>query len=1019
MTLFRCLFLSVLFLTPHGDLLAQQVNRSEYGPFSLQAALQRFHLHPDFRIELVAAEPDVIDPVDVAFDLDGKLWVVEMSDYPNGPGEAHPGLSRIRVLTDMDGDGLYSQPITFAEKLLFANGLMFWKDGVLVTTDGKLQWMRDVDGDGACDETHVWFRGFAIENPQLRHNHPQLGIDGKIYVANGLRGGEIVPGPENPWGLDTQAKPLNIAGQDFRFDPLTGEYEAIAGMGQFGMTFDRYGNRFVCTNRNPCRQIVLENEQLRRTPGLKVARHYEDVAPAGEDSRLFPLSRTWTTSNLHANQFTAACGVRVHYFDRADSHWGGAYTCDPTANLVHFSPFVAPVWPVQWTRHSTPNKEFLATTDEWFRPVNLATGPDEALYVVDMYRAVIEHPQFMPAELKQRPDLLLGRDRGRIWRISHVDSFSPVTITHPNTSELLQSAFQAEKDRTRFWLQQHAFRLLLESEDPEITPQLREVLRSKTSTGTDHAKVLTLLRSTHQSQLADLAESLQRIGITPELLKRAAEEFPDDPQWTRLINQTVEKRLAKYERQATAAFASGDRHVCQTTVEPFYALLSEVPWAELSPSVRSTTLALLLESVIHTDMQYWLSAYLGVSAGEQADQLLTDLLSAMATLPITPAETTQLVSVIQPIAELAARQNAKSALETILTTVATREDLSASTKMAVLAGLSSGAPLSSTAFRRLVNSVFAESGQDVSTLMSAAARSLLEDDTPRELQSILTTMLSIDVDPATQRLLLELTGAGDAELASLSLQALLRRPAEDVNPALVDVLNHRRGRVRREMIQAFAANAARAKLLLDEIEAERVAVTEVDSTVERLLRRHTGDEYVARLNRLISREPPADRVQVLKEYQACLTLVADPLRGQVVFEKNCATCHKIGEVGVNVAPDISDSRTKQPSDYLTSILDPNRAIDANYFSHTVLDTQGKVYTGIIVAETSSTLTLKMPEAKTVTLARDEIEEIKNNGVSLMPVGLERTIDQQQMADLISFIKNWRYLNGQVPPEVIQ
>jgi putative heme-binding domain-containing protein len=115
-----------------------------------------------------------------------------------------------------------------------------------------------------------------------------------------------------------------------------------------------------------------------------------------------------------------------------------------------------------------------------------------------------------------------------------------------------------------------------------------------------------------------------------------------------------------------------------------------------------------------------------------------------------------------------------------------------------------------------------------------------------------------------------------------------------------------------------------------------------------------------------------------------------------------------------VAPDISDSRERTAAQYLTDILQPNRAVDANYFSYTAAMTSGLVHTGILTAETSTSVTLRQAEGKTVTLPRDEIEELRPSGVSLMPEGLEREIPKQQMADLISFIKNWRYLDGQTP-----
>jgi len=135
------------------------------------------------------------------------------------------------------------------------------------------------------------------------------------------------------------------------------------------------------------------------------------------------------------------------------------------------------------------------------------------------------------------------------------------------------------------------------------------------------------------------------------------------------------------------------------------------------------------------------------------------------------------------------------------------------------------------------------------------------------------------------------------------------------------------------------------------------------------------------------------------------------LRGKAIFKNRCSVCHKIGDVGVQFAPDISDSRVKKPEQLLTDILQPNRAIDSNYYSYTATTVDGRVHTGVLAAETSTSITLKQQEGKSETLRRDEIEDLRNNGVSFMPEGLEKDIPMQEMADLISFIKNWRYLDS--------
>src|SRR5262245_11269829 len=217
-------------------------------PLSPAEAQKAFVLaDASLKIELAAAEPEIVDPVAIRFDEDGRMWVAEMRDYPLGNGGEG---SRIRVLEDKDADGRFESATTFADKIQFVTGLQPWKGGVFVTLSGAVVYMKDTDGDGRCDQEETWFEGFAEQNTQLRANHPRLALDNWIYVANGLRGGRVVSRKFK------DEPPINISGMDFRFDPRTGRAEAVSGNGQFGLCFDDWGNRFVCSNRNPVRHVV-------------------------------------------------------------------------------------------------------------------------------------------------------------------------------------------------------------------------------------------------------------------------------------------------------------------------------------------------------------------------------------------------------------------------------------------------------------------------------------------------------------------------------------------------------------------------------------------------------------------------------------------------------------------------------------------------------------------------------------------------------------------------------------------
>ncbi|MEZ6045126.1 MAG: hypothetical protein R3C11_06005 [Planctomycetaceae bacterium] len=459
-----------------GDKTGPLVN----SPLSPEESLQHLRLHPDLKLEIAAAEPDVIDPVAVRFDELGQMWVVEMIDYPLGPKSAdEKPKSRIRLLKDEDQNGRYEASTIFADELLFVTGILPWKEGVIATLSGEVAYFKDTNQDGKADVKETWFTGFAEQNTQLRANHPQFGLDNKVYISNGLRGGEVQN--VNPaWTAQAKSVPLSLRGKDFRFDPLTGAYEAVAGNGQFGLTIDSNGSRYICSNRNPCMQVLLEDHYLQRNPQLIVPSTVNDVSPAGADSRVYAITRAWTTSNLHAGQFTAACGV--HRYEGSllpEEFQGNSFTCEPTGNLVHRDVFT-PAGASFTSHYGREQVEFLASEDEWFRPVNVQTGPDGALYICDMYRAVIEHPEWVPDELKNRPDERYGDDKGRLYRVvpkGQQNSGLSLTIDRDDSQSLLQALVSPNS-----WHRTTAARIIYEEQLTSLVPELKNLLSSSENT---------------------------------------------------------------------------------------------------------------------------------------------------------------------------------------------------------------------------------------------------------------------------------------------------------------------------------------------------------------------------------------------------------------------------------------------------------------------------------------------------------------------------------------------------------
>ncbi len=412
-------------------------------PLSPTDALKAFEVAPGLRVELVAAEPLVASPCAIAFDSQGRLFVAENRGYPIGPKEGERPVGVIALLEDTDGDGRMDKRTVFADGLTFPNGVLPWGGGLIVTCAPDVLFLKDNDGDGVADERKVLLTGFATTgSTQLRVNAPTVGPwDGKIYLAAGLSGGTVTC-PSHP-----ERPPLKMT-SDVRFDPETLEVELVDGKSQYGMSFDVFGNRFICMNRVPVQHVVFDSKWLKRNPRLAFSETVQDCNErnafngmnGGHDGvRLFPISSNITTADGHAGSFSAACGVKVWQGKSllTPECAGAVFSCDPTGNLVHADRLVAkgatfvasPLY---------PGREFLASRDDWFRPVFLARGPEGAMYVADMYRKVIEHPDYLPEEVRKHTDFETGKTMGRIWRIRaehRADDVSTALAVLPTTPD--------------------------------------------------------------------------------------------------------------------------------------------------------------------------------------------------------------------------------------------------------------------------------------------------------------------------------------------------------------------------------------------------------------------------------------------------------------------------------------------------------------------------------------------------------------------------------------------------------
>jgi putative membrane-bound dehydrogenase-like protein len=456
-------------------------------PLSPEDALGTFQLPPGFRIELVAVEPEIADPVAMAFDPQGRLYVAEMADYPLA---AEPkGL--VKMLEDRDADGRFEHSTVFADQLHFPSGVMAWRDGVLVTSAPDILYMADTDGDGRADVREVVLTGFAKTNPQLRVNGLQYAIDNWVYVAypraiapiryqEFADLGAAIRFPDEPG-----AAPAEIDSTDVRFRPARKIVEAAAGNSEFGNAFDAWGNRFTVWNNDHVRHVVIANRYLTRNPYLSVASAMQSASDHENAARVYLIADSAAAvRDSEKGSFTSAAGISVYTGGAFPPEYDRSFfVCEPVHHLVHHdlltadgSTFVA--------KRSRDGVEFLASTDSWFSPAFTTVGPDGALYVVDYYRPILEHPEWIPPEQLQGADLYAGSQQGRIYRVVHESAqASPA----PRLGEASSSELVEHLSRPNMWWRITAQRLLVERGDEAVVPALTELARNGSELARLHA----------------------------------------------------------------------------------------------------------------------------------------------------------------------------------------------------------------------------------------------------------------------------------------------------------------------------------------------------------------------------------------------------------------------------------------------------------------------------------------------------------------------------------------------------
>jgi putative membrane-bound dehydrogenase-like protein len=942
--------------------------------------LRSFETVDGFQMQPVATEPLVVDPISAAFDENGNLYVTEMRDYPYFPGEGRKPTGTVRLLRDTNGDGVFDESHVFAEGLLWAGGVVPWKGGVFVAATPDIWYLKDTDGDFKADVRVKVFTGFGTANQQAMVNNLQFGLDHLIYGATGSNGGTVRRGDQ------PESAGIPTAGRDFRFHPVSRAFELTTGTIQFGTSFDDWGNRFLCNQATVAFHAVLPQHYFKRNPfASSPSAVIPIVATPTPVFRSSPPER-WREIRSGRRITTGASskmyGVSQEVIDGTagttvyrgaaypEKYRGNLFAGEAQHNLIHRR-VLEPDGVTFKSRRADEGTEFVRSSDNWFRPVNFVNAPDGTLYVLDMSREIIESIH-IPLDVVKHLDLASGRDKGRIYRIA------PPGFTYPGPPNLGKAdtgQLVAALENPNGWWRDTAHRLIFERQDQAAIAPLRKLLAES---------------SLPQARLHALW-SLHGLGaLMPDDVVRALLDAHPSVQEHAIA--LAEPFLETHEgiRDQVAAFAESP--------QPRLRLQAAF---SLGESRHPTAIAALSKLARSGAGDQWLRAAVLSSVSETALPLFADLIGDAAFRQEATAPATLI-----PIASMIGARNRAGEAAQALDLIARHDPLPAvpgfngQVLLALGEGLQRGgnplpaAGLSAHAAAWLTARLRA-SGETAHDAKAASAR---------RLESI--KLLSFAATPPARDALVRLMDVRQPdEIQSAAIRALAAAPAPEVGGILLAAWPRYSPVVRGTVIEVLLSRDDLTRQFFEAASQGSASVAQVDATRRSLLLKHRDPSIRALAGKLFGGDASGDRAKVIAAYaKAMQNLSGDAVRGAQVFSQSCMACHQLGKIGQPVGPDLSALPSFETGVLLVHILDPNRYVPPNFETYLITDTSGGTHVGMIAEQSATDIRLRLPTGATETLLRGNIATMNSTGLSLMPVGLEAAIPPQQMADLFAHLR---------------
>ena len=955
-------------------------------PKSPEESLNCIKVRRGFRVELVAAEPLVRDPVAIDFDEYGRMFVVELPRYNSYAIEDFNSSGSIRMLQDSDGDGRYDTSVVYVDELNYPTAVACWDGGIFVGDAPDLLYCKDTNGDGKADVQNAVFTGFGKDKAGESHlNSIRWRFDNRFHLSTNLAGGDVRA------TADKSSETASVRSRGFVFDPrdLT-RFELTSGGGQHGMSMDNWGRKFVCSNSVPTQTLMYDDRYLVRNPYLQAPAAAKDIFPDGQFTKLFRVSpaEPWRVLRTRLRAagdvggsaeggkpfgfFTAATGVTIYRGDAWPQDFlGNLFVGDVANNILYRARLEENGLSLTARRaDADAETEFLASTDIWFRPVQFANGPDGNLYMWDMDRGLIEGAAFLPADILDHLDPVSGYDRGRIYRIVSESSHAEIRqfLAQPDTSALVTML-----GHPNGWHRDTASRLLYQRQDKTAIPLLKRLaVECRLPEGR-----MTALYSLHGLDALDPDIVLQllddsSVNVKLHAIRLAEESAGESP----AIRDRVEKMVEDAGLQVAyqLAFSLG-------------AIESSGRNAALAMLIRRLGADQWMQLAVQSSLHKGAGEVFEILASQPADRKQThihEFLVKLAALIGAANQSNDIAAVIKSLEGLQESENrlAQSVIEALVS----KHNGAAGTQ---LASAGSG-----------------KAGSILREMLTAAKQKVHDADADVDVrvQSIRTLGLA-QFDEVEQSLSKLLGPSQPQPVQAATLQTLSRFDDRDVAAMLLKAWPVLSPTLRAVAIETLLSRNQWIREFLSAVKAGRISRAAVDPNRVRLLKQHSNQSISTLAGQLFSTPQLAERQTIVDAYQQSLKLNGDAARGKMVFKKVCSACHQLDGVGTAVGADLKAIRDRGLPAVLLNILDPNREVKPKFVNYVLVTNNGLIISGMIVAENANSITIRRSDGTTATVLRLEIDELRGTGLSYMPEGIEKQVDIPAMADLLAYLSS--------------